>query len=84
MAFSDDKTQLVKDIAGVLHNLQSQAAQAAVRVQQVVVILDPGPDTSMVQYTWNPQVGKWDIATLADDSGALRGLQTGDGASPPA
>lgn len=69
MAFNEDKAQLVGGgIVAALHNLQTTAGNANVRVQQVVVILDPGTDVEMVQYTWDSEVEKWNIATLGDDS----------------
>lgn len=67
MPFSEDKTQLISGITTALHGLQDTAEGANVRVAQVVIVLDPGPDTEMVRYTWDVQAQKFDIATLEGD-----------------
>lgn len=66
MAFPDTKAQLVKDAAQVLHNLQGTAGEAGARVHQVILNINPDGQESLVQYTWDVQAERYDIATLSD------------------
>lgn len=64
MALRDDQVNLLQTAVTTLHSWQTAAVGAGVLIQQVTLEFPPEEQTSLVQFTWDADEQKFNIATL--------------------